>query len=89
MIHSCDLLTGELPLSRLERKCHQLENLVAGVRHVARPGHTVVDFCAGGVGLQELLFSEYGNLFKSVFCLFVLGSSGNFVSLPYARMPRK
>lgn len=39
---------GELPLSRLERKCQQLENIVSAVQFVAKDGDVIVDFCAGG-----------------------------------------
>ncbi|XP_066990904.2 glutathione S-transferase C-terminal domain-containing protein homolog [Anabrus simplex] len=50
---------GHLPPSRRERKSQQLENLAKAVLKVARPGHTVVDFCSGsghlGIVLAHLL----------------------------------
>lgn len=36
--------------ARAVRKQQQLNNLVAMVTELAHPGHTVVDFCSGGVG---------------------------------------
>ncbi|KAF2361921.1 Methyltransferase domain, partial [Trinorchestia longiramus] len=44
---------GSLPPSRLQRKCQQLENVVCAVSGLVKPGHKIVDFCAGGghVGL--------------------------------------
>lgn len=39
---------GELPKSRLLRKCQQLENIVNRVIDIAKPGHRIVDFCSGG-----------------------------------------
>ncbi len=41
--------SGNLPESRIQRKCEQLENVVAAVKQIVRPGQTIVDFCAGGV----------------------------------------
>ncbi|KAA0203675.1 hypothetical protein HAZT_HAZT008198 [Hyalella azteca] len=37
---------GNLPLSRLQRKCQQLENMIHAVLRIAKPGHKIVDFCA-------------------------------------------
>lgn len=39
---------GELPPSRLQRKCEQLENIVSAVMQVSQSGQRIVDFCAGG-----------------------------------------
>lgn len=39
---------GQLPFSRLQRKCQQLENVVSAVKSVAKNGDVIVDFCAGG-----------------------------------------
>ncbi|XP_076051530.1 glutathione S-transferase C-terminal domain-containing protein homolog [Oratosquilla oratoria] len=39
---------GQLPVSRLERKCQQIENIVSAVLAVAKDGDVIVDFCAGG-----------------------------------------
>jgi len=39
---------GDLPAARLQRKCEQLENMVAALRLVAKPNDVIVDFCAGG-----------------------------------------
>ncbi|KAK4301438.1 hypothetical protein Pmani_026423 [Petrolisthes manimaculis] len=39
---------GHLPPTRLERKCQQLENMIAAVEWVAQEGDIIVDFCAGG-----------------------------------------
>ncbi|XP_013387274.1 glutathione S-transferase C-terminal domain-containing protein [Lingula anatina] len=39
---------GELPKSRIERKCQQLENLASAVVKIAKPGDVIVDFCSGG-----------------------------------------
>lgn len=39
---------GQLPFSRLQRKCQQLENVVSAVKSVAKKGDVIVDFCAGG-----------------------------------------
>ncbi|XP_042236449.1 glutathione S-transferase C-terminal domain-containing protein homolog [Homarus americanus] len=39
---------GQLPLSRLQRKCQQLENVVSAILSVSKPGDVIVDFCAGG-----------------------------------------
>nr|CAD7442174.1 unnamed protein product [Timema bartmani] len=50
---------GNLPLLRQERKGQQLENLTKAVLKVARPGHTIVDFCSGsghlGIIIAHLL----------------------------------
>uniref|UniRef100_A0A2P2I8H2 Glutathione S-transferase C-terminal domain-containing protein homolog n=1 Tax=Hirondellea gigas TaxID=1518452 RepID=A0A2P2I8H2_9CRUS len=39
---------GELPPSRLLRKCQQVENIVNVVMQHCKPGNRIVDFCAGG-----------------------------------------
>ncbi|KAK8746668.1 hypothetical protein OTU49_017132 [Cherax quadricarinatus] len=39
---------GQLPLSRLNRKCQQLENVVSAIQIFAKKGDVIVDFCAGG-----------------------------------------
>jgi len=39
---------GELNPGRALRKRQQIENMVAGIRRLAKPGAVVVDFCAGG-----------------------------------------
>nr|XP_045613989.1 glutathione S-transferase C-terminal domain-containing protein homolog isoform X1 [Procambarus clarkii] len=39
---------GQLPLSRLNRKCQQLENVVSAVKSITKKGDVIVDFCAGG-----------------------------------------
>lgn len=46
---------GELPLSRVARKCEQLENLARAVTHIASSGNIIVDFCSGGGHLGILL----------------------------------
>ncbi|KAJ4434957.1 glutathione S-transferase C-terminal domain-containing protein homolog [Periplaneta americana] len=47
------------PAVRMERKSQQLENLAKAVLKVAKPGHTIVDFCSGsghlGIVLAYLL----------------------------------
>lgn len=40
---------GKMSDARAVRKQQQLNNLVAMVMEMARPGQTVVDFCSGGV----------------------------------------
>uniref|UniRef100_A0A8C1TYR5 Glutathione S-transferase C-terminal domain-containing protein n=1 Tax=Cyprinus carpio TaxID=7962 RepID=A0A8C1TYR5_CYPCA len=44
---------GKMSDTRAVRKQQQLNNLVAMVTELAHPGHTVVDFCSGGVILIE------------------------------------
>lgn len=39
---------GELPSSRVLRKCQQVENLVSAVLKMVQPGDVIVDFCSGG-----------------------------------------
>ncbi|XP_059408760.1 glutathione S-transferase C-terminal domain-containing protein-like [Carassius carassius] len=39
---------GKMSDARAVRKQQQLNNLLAVVKELARPGHTVVDFCSGG-----------------------------------------
>ncbi|XP_066536170.1 glutathione S-transferase C-terminal domain-containing protein [Hoplias malabaricus] len=39
---------GKMSDTRAVRKRQQLNNLVAMVTELARPGHTIVDFCSGG-----------------------------------------
>ncbi|XP_068247780.1 glutathione S-transferase C-terminal domain-containing protein homolog [Palaemon carinicauda] len=39
---------GQLPQSRLERKCQQLDNIVSAVMSMVNEGDVIVDFCAGG-----------------------------------------
>lgn len=46
---------GDLPLSRLEKKCQQLENLAAAVKLVSQETDTIIDFCSGGGHLGLLL----------------------------------
>jgi hypothetical protein len=46
---------GQLPPFRLERKGQQLENLAKAVLKVAKPGHTIVDFCSGSGHLGIIL----------------------------------
>ena len=46
---------GQLPAARMERKSQQLENLAKAVLKVARPGHTIVDFCSGSGHLGIVL----------------------------------
>lgn len=43
------LLAGKMSNVRAVRKRQQLNNLVAMVTELARPGYTVVDFCSGTV----------------------------------------
>lgn len=43
-------LPGKMSDIRSERKRQQLNNLVAMVTELARPGNTIVDFCSGTVG---------------------------------------
>ncbi len=49
---------GDLPQKRVRRKCEQLENIVAAVKHLVQPGQVVVDFCAGGVRMD--FFQSFG-----------------------------
>lgn len=46
---------GHLPPFRLERKGQQLQNLAKAVLKVAKPGHTIVDFCSGSGHLGIIL----------------------------------
>ncbi|KAJ9595097.1 hypothetical protein L9F63_013623 [Diploptera punctata] len=46
---------GNLPAVRMERKGQQLENLAKAVLKLARPGHTIVDFCSGSGHLGIVL----------------------------------
>lgn len=46
---------SQLPTFRLERKGQQLENLAKAVLKVAKPGHTIVDFCSGSGHLGIIL----------------------------------
>ncbi|XP_076830730.1 glutathione S-transferase C-terminal domain-containing protein [Brachyhypopomus gauderio] len=41
-------IEGKMSAARAVRKQQQLNNLVAMVMEMARPGHTIVDFCSGG-----------------------------------------
>ncbi|XP_063852836.1 glutathione S-transferase C-terminal domain-containing protein homolog [Scylla paramamosain] len=41
-------LEGHVPQTRLQRKTQQLQNICSATLALAKPGHTVVDFCAGG-----------------------------------------
>lgn len=43
------LFSGKMSNIRAIRKKQQLNNLVAMVTELARPGYTVVDFCSGTV----------------------------------------
>ena len=43
------LVAGKMSNIRAVRKRQQLNNLVAMVTEMARPGHTIVDFCSGTV----------------------------------------
>lgn len=43
-----DPASGQLPASRLQRKRHQLASVVAVLSLISKPGHRLVDFCAGG-----------------------------------------
>ena len=52
------LVVGDLPKKRVQRKCEQLENLVAAVRLIAHPGDTIVDFCAGGVNSLDIHMAD-------------------------------
>ena len=47
--------TGDLPKDRLDRKCQQLDNIATAVMAIAKPGDTVIDFCAGGVRIIILI----------------------------------
>lgn len=46
---------GQLPAFRMQRKGQQLENLAKAVLKVAKPGHTIVDFCSGSGHLGIIL----------------------------------
>ncbi|CAG5115091.1 unnamed protein product [Candidula unifasciata] len=46
---------GDVPKSRTERKCQQLENLVTAVQTLYTPGDVLVDFCSGGGHLGIIL----------------------------------
>ncbi|GAB6025825.1 hypothetical protein CHUAL_011808 [Chamberlinius hualienensis] len=46
---------GDLPISRLDRKCHQLRNMALSVCSIARNNDVIVDFCSGGGHLGILL----------------------------------
>ncbi|KAF4521912.1 hypothetical protein B566_EDAN007467 [Ephemera danica] len=46
---------GQLPVSRLERKSQQLENLAKAVLKLAQPGDIIVDFCSGAGHLGIIL----------------------------------
>ncbi|ELU14053.1 hypothetical protein CAPTEDRAFT_173011 [Capitella teleta] len=46
---------GELPASRTERKCQQLENLASVIVSMATDSDIIVDFCAGGGHLGLLV----------------------------------
>ncbi|XP_033118014.1 glutathione S-transferase C-terminal domain-containing protein-like [Anneissia japonica] len=48
---------GDVPSGRSERKCQQIENIVAAVKLIAEPGDKVVDFCSGGGHLGIVLAS--------------------------------
>ncbi|MPC24693.1 Glutathione S-transferase C-terminal domain-containing [Portunus trituberculatus] len=56
---SCLSLEGHVPQSRLERKTQQLQNICSATLSLAKPGHTIVDFCAGaghvGIPLAQCL----------------------------------
>ena len=56
-------VSGDLPGSRVARKCEQLENLAQAVVHVARPGQVIVDFCSGGVSKKYQHFVSLSNMF--------------------------
>ncbi|BFZ24480.1 hypothetical protein BsWGS_27519 [Bradybaena similaris] len=46
---------GDVPQSRMDRKCQQLENLVTAVQAVHKSGSILVDFCSGGGHLGILM----------------------------------
>uniref|UniRef100_T1J0J5 Methyltransferase domain-containing protein n=1 Tax=Strigamia maritima TaxID=126957 RepID=T1J0J5_STRMM len=46
---------GELPNSRILRKCQQVENLVSAILEIAHQGNIIVDFCSGGGHLGIVL----------------------------------
>ncbi|KAH9513811.1 hypothetical protein Btru_031463 [Bulinus truncatus] len=46
---------GDVPASRMHRKCEQLENLATAVQALAKPGNILVDFCSGGGHLGILM----------------------------------
>ncbi|KAK7083109.1 hypothetical protein SK128_009232 [Halocaridina rubra] len=39
---------GQLPPTRLKRKCEQLDNIISAILSTVCEGDTIVDFCAGG-----------------------------------------
>lgn len=47
--HSLFASLGKMSSDRALRKQQQLNNLVALVKKLARPGDVIVDFCSGGV----------------------------------------
>lgn len=51
---------GKMSDTRAVRKQQQLNNLVAMVTELARPGHTVVDFCSGGVSFLLTFWKRLG-----------------------------
>lgn len=55
---------------RALRKQQQLNNLVAAVTKLAKPGDVIVDFCSGGV----MYIFVYMMHFPSAFIFAVLGS---------------
>ncbi|XP_071951589.1 glutathione S-transferase C-terminal domain-containing protein-like [Antedon mediterranea] len=46
---------GDVPGERSQRKCQQIENIVAAVKMIAKAGDYVVDFCSGGGHLGIVL----------------------------------
>ncbi|KAK2712230.1 hypothetical protein QYM36_011050 [Artemia franciscana] len=48
-------LGGDLPPSRANRKCDQLQSIIIAVRRLAKPGDVLVDFCSGGGHLGIVL----------------------------------
>lgn len=46
---------GDLPLTRIVRKCHQVESIVTAVLSLANPNNVIVDFCAGGGHIGVLI----------------------------------
>ncbi|XP_055893132.1 glutathione S-transferase C-terminal domain-containing protein-like [Biomphalaria glabrata] len=46
---------GDVPESRMFRKCEQLENLATAVQALAKPGDILIDFCSGGGHLGILM----------------------------------
>lgn len=49
------LFSGKMSDTRAVRKQQQLNNLVAMVKELAGPHHTLVDFCSGGVSQNSFL----------------------------------